>query len=56
MPRGVAECRHREGIQSLPRRYTAIDTVVAHEPSLFVDSDKTLARPEARDTAVIDVY
>lgn len=56
MPRGVAECRYREGIQSLPGRHIALNTVVAHESGLFADSDKTLARLEARDTTVIDVY
>lgn len=56
MPRGMAERRCRKGVQSLPGRYAAPDTVAAHEPGLFADSDKTLARPETRDTTVIDVY
>lgn len=56
MPRGVAERRLREGVQSLPGRHAAADTAAAHEPGLFADSDKTLARFKARDTTVVDVH
>lgn len=56
MSRGMAERQRRKGIQSFLGRYAAPNTVAAHERGLLADSDKTLARPEARDTTVIDVY
>lgn len=52
----MAQRRLRKSVQSFPGRHAALDTVAAHEPGLLADSDKTLARPEARDTAVIHVY
>lgn len=53
--RRMAERRFRKSVQSFSGWYTTIDTSAAHEPSLFADSHKTLARLKARDTAVIDV-
>lgn len=56
MSRRMAECRYRDSIQSFPGWHAASDTAVAHEPGLFVDSGKTLARSETRDTTVVDMY
>ena len=52
----MAERRRRKSLQSLPRRYTASDTIAAYEFGLLTDSDKTLAWLEARDPTVIDMY
>lgn len=52
----MAKRRRRKGVQSLSGRHITSDTVATHEPGLLADSDKTLARAEARDTTVIDVY
>lgn len=56
MPRGMAECRLREGVQSLPGRHAAAGSAPVYEPGLFPDSDQTLARPEARVTTVLNVH
>lgn len=56
MSRRMAECRQRESVQSFPGWHVASDTVAAHELGLFADSDKTLARSEARDTTVVDMH
>lgn len=52
----MAERRLREGVQSFPGRHAAAGALAVHEPGLFADSDKTLARSEARATTVIDVH
>lgn len=52
----MAQRRLRKGVQSFPGRHVAPDTVAAHEFGLLADSDKTLARPEARNTTIIHVY
>lgn len=56
MPRGMAERWYRKSIQSFPRRHPTPDTFATHESGLLAHSGKTLARFEARNTAVINVH
>ena len=51
----MAKHRCREGLQSVPRRYSPAGTSYRNDLSLYSYRDETLAWPEARDSSKLNV-